>query len=715
MLQRSSILIALLCMLGCKVPIFDIAASFSLADATWFAQEETLFVFYRVNAEQGLSDPSVIELTYVTDDERRPWTIISDFTTVHTHTPIDCGATKLCGSTSIHVSSEPRDISIRLRYHRDSELSLNADTTYNVVGNGPTHSHRSFIVYGVFDETNQYVQWRGRHQFPTLRNQEVQELGLRRDFAIEDQRYGTEVIATPANPYGYGMSCPASFIPIAFADLATDERAIFNSTPLPMDASLHSSVCSLSSVKDGRGVFKTPALARKNPQIRDAFPELRSPIQTATPLRFFLGPCNETISNAHKEMQKQRLLFTDEPTYCTDNWQSDNFVPELVVALRNAIETARPQEQDMVLVIALHHDNETLPTLLEEALAQVVPPERDRSTPRVVGAFVLDSQSRTIATPELRRLTLWCPSILLEDGLKLPEELSDILDDDANDNARHFQSDQRGLYHFADPEPGPDSDESKPDDKFEIPDELIDTSMRTCAVAPDNLNLELGPFSFGQLPILPSRSLYLDFIDDYSEAQAGTVQSLNFLAPQFTPVTDNVDLNGLGVATFMNNELISAQAEDAFSYCSNAEAPFFVFRTEQTPALGLEAVPIEALPQWHNALQETSYDLGLAWDFPYLLRMQYETVTAGSISAFSLSVPFGIASTAENYYGSEMWTASEFPMRDLLTQCTRFCDHPTFDSASVYGVNRSFRAAYETACYNPSYPQLSDSGFPYDP
>ena len=53
-----------------KVPIYDVQASFALADAAWFEEEETLFVFYEVTAEQGLSDRSLIEITYVTDDER---------------------------------------------------------------------------------------------------------------------------------------------------------------------------------------------------------------------------------------------------------------------------------------------------------------------------------------------------------------------------------------------------------------------------------------------------------------------------------------------------------------------------------------------------------------------------------------------------------------------------------------------------------------------
>ena len=703
--KRLLISVFLVCGISCKVPIINIEASFSLADSAWFAEEETLFIFYRVKAQQGLGDPSIIEITYSTDDERIRWTEISELTKVHTHIPVNCGIQALCGSTSIHVSKEPREVAIRLRYNRDGELSLNSQTVLNVVSFGPAHSNRSFIVYGTFDETNQYIQWRGRHQFPTLRNHEVEDLGLKRNFTIEKQRYGTAQLASIENPYGYGSNCPSQFILADFSAVTTNERAIFNTDALPIQASDTSSVCSLATVKDATGLFKTTALAQKNPEVRAAFPVLRSPINDATPIRFFLAPCEQNISNIHKNMQKQRLLFTNENTYCIDDWQEDDFLPNLVEEFRNNIETERPNGNDMVLVIGLHHDeSEDLALVIEEALNQVVPGERDRSTPRLVGAFVFDSNSRAMDSNELRRLTLWCPSVILEDGFDFPKTNSENFEENTN-----IFNQQRNF--FAENSVNSVNSKNEPTNI----ESLIDASIRTCAVAPDNMNLELSAFSFGILPILPSRKLYLDFIDTYSESQTGKVKTLSFRAPEFTPTTDNIDLDGMAIATFLNNELISADPLDAFSYCAQAESAFFVFRSEFTSQIGQEVIPIEYLPEWHNNAKENTYYLGIAWDFPFLLRMKYEAVVAGSISAFSLSVPFGISSTEVNYYGTEMWTQSDFSLKKILTQCTRFCDHPTFDSAGVYNVTKDFRTYYLNTCYNPKYPQLSDSGFPYDP
>ena len=669
-----------------KVPIHDVAAGFALADVAWFAEEETLFVFYEVNAEQGLGEPSVIEISYGTDDERVDWTPLAELPMVHSHVAVDCGSTSLCGSASLHVPIEPRGVDLRLRYHRDGELSLDARTVYNVVGPGAAHSHRSMVVYGVFDESNEWVQWRGRHQFPTLRNEEAEYYGLRREFVVRDQRYGSQDIATAGNPYGYGGDCPASFAALEIEEVGTDQRAISNPVTLPLDASDASTVCGDSTVHDATGSFTAAAIARKNPEVRPAFPILSSPVHDTTPIPFFLAPCLHTISEEHEAMQRQRLHMEDLPATCIDGWEQEGFVNELVVLFTDAIEAERAAGEDMVLVIGLHQDDQGVSEAVEEALAAIVPEERRTSSPRLAGAFVFDSDIRGISLPELDPVTLWCPS-------KVPDE------------------DDTGLSYSA---------------------------SLTCAIAPDNPDIELGPFSFGSLPILPSRELYLDFIDTYSEAQAGRVDELVFRAPEFSTTADHIDLGEYGAVTFLDDEFISTVATDALSYCAPEEYQLIVFRSQilQNPQFleliaqecesgGVDAelcawaqvgvVPIDWLSQWHGWFGETTYELGVFWEFPFLLRMEYEAFAAGAVSAFGLSVPFGLGTTGEAYAGSYMWTVEEFDLEEALTQCTRFCDHPTFDASGVYQVADDFRSTYVTSCYLPSYPLPGASGFPLDP
>ncbi len=677
--------LALLAASCSKVGIYDVAAGFTQADVSWFAEEETLFIFYRVEAAQGLGDPSVIDITYNTDDEWVDWTPLTDLAPVHTHLPVDCGATSMCGSMSLHVPKEPRQVQLRLRYHRDGELALDADTVFNVVGVGDPWSNRSYIVYGVLDALNERVQWRGRHQFPTLRNEDASELGLRRDLRIADEAYGTATFATPDNPYGYGVDCPTDFEATGLPQVETNERAVFDAEDLPIEASDASTICAQATVTDATGTFTTAAIARKNPEVRAAFPELRSPIREATPLQFFLEPCDRVISAEHEAMQRQRLQLGNLASICTDDWESPGFRDELVTAFSDAVEAARPDGEDMLLVVGIHQDEEGMAELVEDALAEVVPEERLQASPRLAGAFVFDSDGAGLTLPEIEPSTLWCPTTVFEDDEELP----------SNANL-------------------------------------------TCAIAPDNPDLVLGPISFGVLPILPSRAQYLDFIDTYSDAQAGEVTSLSFRTPEFSTTADHIQVGDYGVATFLNDELITPDADDAFSYCITEEPYVFVFRsefmqTEQFERLvwrgcrdgsisadfcayaGLGILPIELLPQWHQIFGETSYELGLGWDFPFLLHMEYETSAAGSVTAFGLSVPFGIATNGESYLATSMWTTETFSLEEALTQCTRFCDHPTFDSAGVYQVTATFRFTYPNSCYLPEFPELGDSGFPLDP
>jgi hypothetical protein len=666
---------------GCtKVSISDVAASFEVADAAWFEAEETLFIFYEISAEQGIGDPSVVELTYATDDQRVDWTPLSEFAPIHTHEPVDCGPQALCGSWSLHVPIEPREVSLRMRYHEDGELALDSDTVYNVIDIGPAHTHRSMVVYGVFDETNQWIQWRGRHTFPTLRNERVEELGLRRWFQVGDQAYGTALTpAATVNPYGYGLDCPDDFLAADVGEVTTLERAVFNDVALPLDASSASAVCALSTVSDATGAFSTDALAQKNPEVRPAFPLLRSPIGNATPLEFFLAPCDRVIDAEHEEMQRQRLLVEDVPTYCTDDWEDDEWEDELVTALVAAVEAERDRGKDMVLVIGLHRDEQGVALNVQEALARVVPEERHRTSPRLAGAFVFDSDIEGLIVTELESSTLWCPA-------------------DAGDGA----------------------------------------SGRTCAISPDNPGLELGPFEFGSLPILPSRDLYLEFIETYSVRQAGSVESYEFLTPEFAATTDHIDLGAFGAITFLNDELISADGDDAFSWCVPSDPPQVYWRSdflvsdnfalalangcatgafdeEFCSLASLGVMGIEWLPWWHSTFFEETYELGLYWDFTFLLQMKYEAFTAGAVSAFQFSVPFGLGFDGEAYYGGYTWVADEFSLEDALTQCTRFCENPTFDSAAVYHVTDPFRPTYMTSCYLPDLPEPGNDGFPRDP
>ena len=675
---------------GVKVPVVDINAGFTLADAAWFEEEQTMFVFWNVGAEQGLGPESQIEVTWRTDDTFVPWTAISDLPPIHTHLPVLCGPRTMCGSTSIKIQKVPREVGLRLRYHRDGELSVYpwaylsdagfsdagpSDTgggggdagtplVFNVIGKGPPWTNRSLVVYGVFEETNNTVQWRARHQFPTLRNQQVQDLGLRRSFHIADVEYG-DVVAPMGNEYGYGFrpACPVGLTRLPWPPLETTSRAIFDTNTLPLAASASLGVCAQSVVTDAKGTFGTAAMARKNPQVRPAFPTLRSPIKANTEVGFLLRPCLRDISTVHQRMQTQRLILEGSPEICIDNFKDPNFPNILASKLRTRIDAERAKGKDMVLALALHHDDTTkaLGAVVEKALEQILPFERDKSSPRVSGAFVFDTFKYAIASPAMRALVLWCPASIDFDDL----------------------------------------------------DKVQDTAQRSCPLLPDFPDLNLGPFRFGNLPILPTRPQYLTFIDKYSESQAGKVTKLGFLAPERTPISENIQVGDFAVATLFNNEIFSAKPTDSFSFCANGDplSQGVIFRS---PILNMPLL-LSSLPQLHSLAPAPTYEIGLLWDFPFLTRMDYEFVVAGAVTAFTVTVPFGVSNLSQKYFGTELWNASAFPISKTLLQCTRFCTHPTFDSAGVYNVTSPFDPTFQSQCYLPRFPTPADGDFPRDP
>jgi hypothetical protein len=672
-----------------KVEVTPLAPTVTTADATWFEEEETLFFFYDVHAEQGLEPESRVEVSWRTDSAEQPWTPVSELAPVHTHVPVDCGPKARCGSTSVRVAERPRDVRLRLRYHPDGELAFEPRTAFNAIARGPAHTHRSLLVYGVFDASNRLVQWRARHQFPTLRNVRPQELGLRRHFAVQDAAHG-EVGPLPAgNPYGYGLqpACPSRMEALGWGAVETEERAVFTREGLPLSASASPAVCARATVRDARGTFTAVALARRNPEVAPAFPLLRSPVRPSTRVGVVLRACGSTASEAHLRLQRQRLLLEGAPEVCVDGWREPSFPAQLAAALRARVDAARSAGQDMVLTLVLHHAEQGagLRSVVEAALGDVLLPERSRVSPRVNGAFVFDSAAHLVQQPELRRLVLWCPGPREPTGQGGP------------------------------PPEVPDIGQTPPD------------YSGFCNLQADQTDLQLGPFRLGAPLVFPSRSQYLTFLERYGEAQAGRTRTLDFRAPVRTPLSEDVPLGDLAVATFFNNEVLTASPTDAFSFCSPGQedplgarlgASAAVFRSPLTPE---GVLPLTLLPLAHDSAPQASYPLGLAWGAPFRLDMVYEGGLAGSVSAFSFTVPFGISSSEPRAAGSELWTESEFDLSKVLVRCSRFCEHPTFDedgtgaSEDVYNLRRPFRGGYHSDCYDPDPPQPGGGGFPYDP
>lgn len=650
-----------------RVPIVDVGASFTLADATWFEEEETLFIFYRVSAIEGLQEASVVELSYRTDTVDQPYLPLTGIEPVHVHVPVVCDLGEgYCGSFSVHVPDEPRDVDLRLRYHRDGELALNADVNFHVVATGPAHTNRSAIIYGVFNEENTHLQWRLRHLFPEIRNETASELGLLRTFQIEEASWGDiegrDLFVD--NPYGYGAftNCPGNFDPHEQDVVTVSARARFDPSEYEIESYTSPYVCGESVIFDGTGTFRTGAVAQKNPQTRPAFPALQTPVEETVTLGYMFQVCDAPTSDVHQQMQRQRLSLVPQDVVCIDDWDTDDFSQRLATRVSADVDEARLAGDDLIITIALNRpDDPEIAFAIEQMLARVVAPERERSSPRVAGAFVFDTHAYSMRIATVSQTTLWCPS------------------------------------GFG----GPDLDV------------IGDASARSCALQPTQVIPINETLSLAQLPILPDEDQFEEFIADYGVGQTGRVTATTFRAPKRTPTSDNMVVGDFGLATFFNEEAITPDPEDAFSYCAASDTGVIVFRI---PGFD-EVLPLSLLGEVHTAARLPRYELGLFWEFPYLMQLDY-LATLAAAADLPEEIPFvaafGLTSPAEEFLGSQQWTQQRFSLERALIQCDRFCDHPTFDSSGVYNVQESFRE-FAARCYRPRFPRVGDDGFPSDP
>lgn len=683
---------------GClqKVPVRDVGAEFSIADAAWFEEEETLFFFYRVEAKQGLNETSRIEIAFDTDDSQIPFTPLHDFAPVHEHLPVDCEWNFRCGSWSLQLSQPPRNVRMRLRYHKDGDTFLDSPLAYFRVDAGDDHLQRSAILYGVFDEENVRVQWRLRHQFPSLRNEEVEALGLRRRFRIFDVGYGMlDVYGRPVrvlgnaenrvdrptffadNPYGYGWlgTCPTAFTAIPVAEMETSARAVFQADPFPLSASSFPFACATGEVTDARGTYTTSAWAQKNPEVESAFSLMRTPVRRLHEVRYYIDFCLEEDDTGHREMQQQRLLMQPQQVFCIDDEGPDTLQQRFMVEFRRRIESERTIGEDLVFYLGLHRgpNSDWVAISLEKALAEIFQVELNRSTPRLAGAFVFDSEAFFITEPAVEFTTLWCPSF--------PE--------------------------------------------FDLLDGLLTGTPRTCSTSLVELpDFTIQNVSFSSLPILPSRENYDAFAEKYGTAYLGSVKSLSSKSPLRTAESENVPVGPFEMATYFDDERISAGANASFSYCEteNSLGWNLVFRS----ALDGSTRPLAAIADWHAATPEAVYGLGLLWDSTFYLELKYGTFAVAQPEQqnttvldqeleLKVTLPLGPEVPGVLYPFGDQWTAQEFDLRDVLLRCTRFCDHPTFDSLGIYQVRQTFRRTYPNACYAPTFPAIWEGGFPLDP
>jgi hypothetical protein len=681
-----------------RVPLVLVNAGFELADAVWFEEEHTLFVFWRFGSDQGLGPTSRVEIGIETATGVRPAQPVASYTPVHRHIEVDCGVQGRCGSVSILLDEEPLAVPIQLRWHEDGELVLGQDAALTIVRAGVPWLQRSAVVYGVFDGDNARIQWRLRHQFPNLGNHDVQALGLRRAFVVRDPVIGDLDDDARAgfvdNPWGYALlsACPQDAVPHPEGPLATDARAIFGTVAVDDTLVTRQVACASAEVTDARGTFTATALARRNPDVVPAFPFLRTPVQDARPLPLVLVTCNNVVSDPHLEMQRQRLLL-DAGRECVDDLDDPGREGALAARLSRRIEEARSAGDDLVLMVVLNREDadEAVAAALDRVLHTVLQDERARTSPRAVGAVIYDSAVFFTQFPDAQPYLLWCPGLPVDD-------LSDVV------------AVANQLFHCA---------------------VSFDVSL------PVDLPEPLDRITVATLPLLASRRQFLNFVALHGADAVGETRAITLLAPrrgadardvtlgafdELRPPpldpTDPVrpdDPSGLfaptDVATFFDDEVLTVLPDEALSVCAGEASAHVV--TQAT--LAEVPQPLGDLPDRHATDPQPRYLLGLRWDGAFYIRFDYAFVIATATEVVGLTLPFAPSFPGQVSFREELWTAATFDLRDELTKCRRFCDHPTFDSVGIYQVRAPFSPTFHNGCYRPRFPTPADGGFPDDP
>lgn len=415
-----------------KVPLKRYFPETRVAVSSWFAREQTLFLFWDLSIDEGFADDAVVEISVRTENGETGFRDVQSFPSVHRHSRVKCGSKALCGSQSVAFADRVLSAEMRVRFKRDGRLSDEIPLVHQSIESGQTAQTLSAALYGVFDQANEVIQWRLRHQIPGLPNAEVRRLGLNRRFKLVPKRYGERLAserqnrAIPdglgnVNPYAFGFdetaACPAGYAAewAGALPVETEAPARWSDEPVPAEGRTAAVVCAEGQLEAASGEIPVHALALRNPETETAYGQLATSVRPARLLKFLLAPCGRTISEDHLNMQAQRLLMDRTVDVCLERTSQDVMQTRMASAFAAALDAERVSGEDMALLIAFHHDDPSGDGVwhraLKGALESTLEYEQSKSSPRGVGAYVFDSLAAGELPQALSRQVLWCPSV----------------------------------------------------------------------------------------------------------------------------------------------------------------------------------------------------------------------------------------------------------------------------------------------------------------
>jgi hypothetical protein len=647
--------------------------------AHWFENEKVAYFFFRVSGNTTYSGNSLFEwnvqLSSVAHSLKQ-YQPLNFSQGIHQHQLVSCGA-DICGSYSFAAESAPANISLKLRYHPQSSLFVESRAPVQVHLNDGSSQSYSSLIYGVFDETNNYVETRVHHNFGFPSNSEINQYGMIRSFRIHDVQL-TSWTKADLNQLKI-QSQSATLFPAkrcmdwtnganskkiegveSFSGAKTWLHHDFAGGPLLPGTCFHVDFLKAN----GETILTESAIARKNPQLIEEKLELNTPLKPVIKIPLVLTYC----ANDPASVQLMSQIFLDyqrfilgipgsEVDVCFRIGYESQFRDEIKLTLLKKLQAARQSNsalQDYIFVVAFNHkfnpEFQRFQEIAAEEIGLLVEDERTKVSPRLVGSFVYDSDANFTRQDLSSKSIIWCPQDIKAETNGLVKAYGD---------GANCVADLGGLVKLG---------------------SVI------------NFLVPMGPF--------PSRDSYEDYLHEYGDKGFAKDPQL-----EVKSVTTNVntvqDTNGL--TTFFDGQRLDLSAEEGMRVCYEKDSEGLIaslkLKKVNSDKPIIDSEEIQSI--FNSAEGSGTYLLGLQWTYPFIGEISYTSPLTGKILG---QIPFRKDSKAHREVGDRKWQRPTWNFGPFFQRCQRFCDHPYFDEAGTYQLESNWRDINAIGCTHSKFP-----------
>lgn len=659
---------------GCrKVALHEDPGSISHGSVHWFANEKTAFLFFAINeTPDRLIDP-VFEFSW--SEQTAGGGVLThdlsevDFSSaVHQHSMIKCGPGTVCGSYSFRAENPIVSALFQFRYDRSSPLSLVKSLSPSNHPAGTTADAYSALVYGVFDQENAHNQVRVHHNFGSPSNAEVSSYGMTRNFSLSEPVLfapDDDVIEEHRSTVQSPLMFPANFCTgVGAVSAVFDGKDYWQSTLLDPAVGVRGACFNVRYLdRNGASVLEAdvPGYAFRNPEVKDSTLSFTSPLRPVNEIHVLVKICDDEPAAAgmidEDFLKYQKFIMDMEASsedVCFRIGQEAQFKQDFETHIANrlvAAKTANSTGGDYMFTVLLHEKFSSefliVQGIVADALTTIVKSEEQNVSPRLVGSFVYSGSTSFAPTANQRKYITWCPQ----------ELLGSIFD--------------------------------------------LSFGSQNCLTTPA-ANLDLKVINFVQpLGPFPSLQNYTDYLKKYGDAGLARSPDLAFYSPQLTA---NSLVEKKSNITFFDAERFSLIAGEYMKVCGDrkdqASRSFFV-RVPDQPA-SVPSLPLYDMnASWLSDEAAGEYRVGIEWDFPFWGGVEYTAALTGKVISI---VPFQQSQKAFESLGDSKWVTPVWNFGKYVQKCSKYCDNPVFDEASVYQPNNPWRAAIDDRCSIPVPP-----------